>query len=690
MATNFQAIAVEEDNNYDQLQGDLADIERSLQELQSQLEGLQKTNQVKTNTSYQQTTANTAPYNAAPVTNNSTTKRFSDNFDSLEYNNTTPQNNYNTRPTNTVVNSNNDYTTATTNNNTLPEPVIHESTPFNGVEYSNNYDTTNETTAVLSTTKPFDDVVFNPGPEMRHFKATSYQDALSGRRTGLMTELYGNVHKDIMYNMRPEIRTSFVFSNEAGNPTSDAMEVHGYPSMFSVNVTPQNRFRFGINSSTYGMTTSVHPASITMTTYTLGWNSRPHERVMFDGELGISSFSDPNAPVDVTGKAELNLLLHDRVRLALKYRRQPLYESVFETTGYTTQPQYSYAQQLGLLAGTSGPLWNPNNQNHFNRMLADPRYYDQLRGPFMGQVRDNAVSTELTFIPFNKWDMTFGYEYSAVRGENIQHNGRHQALFSIGRTFTGVKDHLFRLGYQFLFFGYRKNLSAFPNMTTYPYAENGQMIPVDRQMYYNDAAQIIANRWASPSDIFNDPTGATVTEFQPPVNFTRAPDGVGIGGYFSPTQFYLNSLRFDFEGKLFNGRLYYKGGASLGIQQIGDGVDRMDLLAARGLTQYANIAPNDPRRAFPAFAANADAAAAIHDNTDPTSLAAAFDLTAFLKVTDFLTLYSGVDYMNTGAFDRWRYNGGIILRPNIKALSPMFRKPNIENLEENTLEQEDE
>lgn len=698
MAGSYQAIAVDnqEDKNFNKLQGDLADIERSLEELQSQLEGLEKTNQAINNTNYQQTT-NTTQYNAEPVTNNNinrsnTTTKFSDNFDTLEYNNTTTQtqdNNYNRRPANTVVNSNNNYSTITTNNDSLPEPVIHESTPFSNVKYANNYDTSNETPAVLSATKPFEDVIFNPGPEMRHFKATSYQDALSGRRTGLMTELYGDVHKDILYNMRPEIRTSFVFSNEAGNPTSDAMEVHGYPSMFSVNVTPQNRFRFGVNSSTYGMTTSVHPASITMTTYTMGWNTRPHERVMFDAELGISSFSDPNAPVDVTGKAELNLLLHDRIRLALKYRRQPLYESVFETTGYTTQPQYSYNQQLGLLQGTSGPLWNPNNQNRYNNLLADPRNYDNLRGPFMGQVRDNAVSTELTFIPFNKWDMTFGYEYSAVRGENIENNGRHQALFSIGRTFTGVKDHLFRVGYQFLFFGYRKNLSAFPNMTSYPYAQGGEMIPVDRQLYYSDAAQVIANRWASPSDIFNDPTGGTVTEYQSPVNFTRAPAGVGIGGYFSPTQFYLNSLRFDFEGKLFKGRLYYKGGASLGVQQIGDGVDRMDLLAARGLTQYANIAPNDPRRAFPAFAANAAAADSIYDNTDPTSMAVAFDLTGFLKVTDFLTLYSGVDYMNTGAFDRWRYNGGIILRPNIKALSPMFRKPNISNIE-NDLEKDDE
>ncbi|MGD9580627.1 MAG: hypothetical protein AB7V50_04585, partial [Vampirovibrionia bacterium] len=349
--------------------------------------------------------------------------------------------------------------------------------------------------------------------------------------------------------------------------------------------------------------------------------------------------------------------------------------------------QYSYAQQLPLLRGTSGNLWNPNNQTNYNRLLADPRYYDSLRGPFMGQVRDNAVSAEMTFIPFNKWDMTFGYEYSAVRGENIEHNGRHQALFSIGRTFTGVKDHLFRVGYQFLFFGYRKNLSAFPNMTSYPYAENGEMIPVDRQLYYADAANVVNGRWALPSDIYNDPTGGTVTGYQSPVSFTRAPSGVGIGGYFSPTQFYLNSLRFDFEGKLAKGRLYYKGGASLGVQQIGDGVDRMDLLAARGLTQYANVAANDPRRAFPAFAANAAAADAIQDTTDPTSLAVAFDLTLFLKLTDFLTVYSGVDYMNTGAFDRWRYNGGLILRPNIKALSPIFRKPKVNNLEK---EPEDE
>ncbi|MEW5821216.1 MAG: tetratricopeptide repeat protein, partial [Cyanobacteriota bacterium] len=666
MAINYQVMSV--DHSYsgspvqsnadlNKIQTDLHDIENSIKELEKQLENLQKVNNEldnKTHTIVNQ--QNNAQINTTNYTE--TYQELSDGYKS------------------------NTYSPFMLQNESLPEPVMPK-TITQTVTYNENdpYLSSPYDYPAVINDKTYDEIVLNSGyePDPIHFRITGFEDALSGRRYDIMHDFFGDLEKDIMYDMRPEIRTSFMFSNEAGDATADAMEMHGYPSFFSVNVTPQNRFSFGVTSATYGMTTSVHPASITATSYIMGWNSRPHERVNFDAELAINSFSDPQAPVDVTGKAKLELKLHDRLRLKLGYRREPLYQSVFETTGYTIQPQYSRLQLATLMGIESGPLYNPNNAINYQRLLADPNYYDQLRGQFMGQVRDNAVAVEATFIPFNKWDVNAGYEYSAVRGENIEHNGRHQALFSVGRTFTGIPNHLFRLGYQFLFFGYRKDLSAFPNMTSYPYLENGRPIPVTRQMEYNEAFTTAnqANNWSIPSDVWNDPTGATVTRRPSLVDFIRAPRGVGIGGYFSPTQFYLNSFRFDFEGKVFNGRLYYKGGASLGVQQIGDRVSRNDLLAARGLENFGTVAPNDPRLRFPAFRANYDAAQSIRDSSDPTSLASAFDFTAFLKITDFLTVYSGVDYLNTGAFDRWRYNGGLILRPAIDSLTPIFRKPKV-------------
>lgn len=676
MAVNYQVMSIENHNpnpmatpnNLNKIQNDLDSIQKSIEDLEKQLESLQKVNHNLEN-------------NYSAVTT-STTRPLTSERQSTDISNTYKENEIS--PFMIQKESLPD----------LPEPVTPgQNAIYQRITYSENNrrleDLGHEQPAVFNNNTEYDEVVLNPGQPSNCFRMTGFEDALAGRRYNIMHDLFGNLESDIMYDMRPELRTSFVLSNEAGDPTSDGLEMHGFPSFGSINITPQNRFRFGITSATYGMSTAVNPASITATSYILGLTSRPHERVMFDGELAINSFSDPNAPVDVTARTRLEIKAHDRLRLNLGYRREPLYQSTFESTGHTLRPQYTPAQLTSVLnrmvpfAGNWVDM-DPNLLIQRNRLAADSSYYGSMNGPFMGQVRDNAVSAEVTFIPFNKWDVNAGYEYSAVRGENIEHNGRHQAIFSVGRTFTGVKDHLFRLGYQFLFFGYRKDLSAFPNMTPYPYTVNGRILPVTRQMRYEEINAYLNDvnyPYVDPRVVYNsvDPTNPLAPipagPYSSPFRFIAAPDKVGIGGYFSPTQFYLNSFRFDFEGKVLDGRLYYKGGASLGVQQIGDRVDRMALLGARHLEQYANIAPNDPRMANAAFRANANAANTIRDTTDPTSLASAFDLTMFLKITDFMTLYSGVDYMNTGAFDRWRYNGGVIFRPAIKALTPVFRKP---------------
>ncbi len=682
MAINYQALSGKPDysgnimpdtNDIERLQNDLASMERELQQLEKELSQLQSNNK--------KTIQNIEQANKPANTHYNSHNSYSDYPEppATDYTASTATNNTSSPFDHMEVSA----------DNTLPEPPVKPSQEYSGrVHYT-------PTISVLDELKNensdrYNEIVLNSdeGSMPNIFRISGFEDALSGRRYDIMEDQFGQLEKDIMYLMRPELRTGFMLSNEAGNPTSDALEVHGFPSFMSVNITPQNRFRFGVSSMTYGMTTSVHPASITATSYTMGLNSRPHERVMFDGDLTINSFSDPNAPVDVTANADLSLRLHDRLKLDVGYRREPLYQSVFETTGYTLRPQYSQAQLLSVM-NRMAPFagrWidmDPNLLVNRNRLRNNPAYYHSLNGPFMGQVRDNAVGVDVTFLPFNKWDLSAGYEYSAVRGENIEHNSKHQTYFSIGRTFTGVKDHLFRLGYQFLFFGYRKDLSAFPNMTPYPYTVNGRNIPVTRQMTHEEINRYLNDAdypYVDPRVIYESVTNGTPIPpageiYSSPVRFIAAPDNVGIGGYFSPTQFYLNSFRLDFEGKLANGRIMYKGGGSLGVQQIGDRVGRMDLLRARHLEQYANIRPGDPRLADNAFRANARAARNIQDNTDPTSLASAFDFTLFLRVTDFLTIYNGVDYMNTGAFDRWRYNGGIILRPNIEALSPLFRKP---------------
>ncbi len=113
--------------------------------------------------------------------------------------------------------------------------------------------------------------------------------------------------------------------------------------------------------------------------------------------------------------------------------------------------------------------------------------------------------------------------------------------------------------------------------------------------------------------------------------------GYDFGGYFSPRWFILNAGRLDFRGSLFNKFLEYKFGGSLGGQAfgLGHGIDR--------------------------------------DEPSDTSLASAFDANIILNFTDWLSGYGNVDFLDAGGqFNRWRFGGGLILRPRIDALSPMF------------------
>lgn len=115
----------------------------------------------------------------------------------------------------------------------------------------------------------------------------------------------------------------------------------------------------------------------------------------------------------------------------------------------------------------------------------------------------------------------------------------------------------------------------------------------------------------------------------------RADDGYVFGGYYSPEWFLQNAWRLDFRGYFWNKLIEYKLGGSLGFQnfELGHGIDE----------------------------------------PDPMSLTSSFDLNMIMNLTDWLALYGNVDYTDAGgAFERWRFGGGMIVRPDIDGLSPVF------------------
>jgi predicted Zn-dependent protease len=113
-----------------------------------------------------------------------------------------------------------------------------------------------------------------------------------------------------------------------------------------------------------------------------------------------------------------------------------------------------------------------------------------------------------------------------------------------------------------------------------------------------------------------------------------APPGYVLGGYFSPDTFFLNDIRADFRGNFFDNFLEYKVGGSIGVQNFNPGV------------------PGGQSVTGAAYSANGQ-------------------LTA--NLTDAISLYGAVDYLDTaGIFSRWRFGGGLIYRPAIRAMMPVI------------------
>jgi tetratricopeptide (TPR) repeat protein len=118
---------------------------------------------------------------------------------------------------------------------------------------------------------------------------------------------------------------------------------------------------------------------------------------------------------------------------------------------------------------------------------------------------------------------------------------------------------------------------------------------------------------------------------------TLAPNGTVFGGYFSPEYFFLNNFRLDLRGQFLKKFIEYRLGGSIGIQ---------------------TFSFRDPIR-----------------TATPTSIASTFDGNVIMNFTDWLAGYMhGEMLKGGGAFNRFRFGGGLIIRPDIPALSPLFGK----------------
>ncbi|MCS6267681.1 MAG: BCSC C-terminal domain-containing protein [Vampirovibrio sp.] len=217
-----------------------------------------------------------------------------------------------------------------------------------------------------------------------------------------------------------------------------------------------------------------------------------------------------------------------------------------------------------------------------------------LANQLVGQVRENSVFGEINLGPWHNFDANMGYDFAWIDGENVPDNTKNQAFGNLGYNWQYTKNHAARLAYETLFFGFAKQ------------ATNG---------YYD------------LSGTLNGP----VSTMLPP---TAAIAGTVLGGYFSPSSFFLNDVRLDLRGNFMDRLLEYKAYGSIGVQHFNGGL------------------PGEK---------------------SPTSAAYNVGGQLTANITDSISLYGLADYLSTGGiFDRLRVGGGLIYRPDFHPLMPMF------------------
>jgi tetratricopeptide (TPR) repeat protein len=369
-----------------------------------------------------------------------------------------------------------------------------------------------------------------------------------------------DLEKGLANDLRPMVRSGFLYSRQAGDDTTNRLSGWGFPNQVSLSLTPQVRVRAAFRPGRFFLPNGVSPDSSNAFEYGVGGTIKYWDRLTLDGDLAFTRFGQSES-TNLTFQAQAQYDFNDSIRAKLGMSRLPQYTSLLTLAGLRP------------------------NQGAF-------------RGDLVGQARENSVYAELNTHPFSQnVDWNLGYAWAWVDGSKIPTNYKNQAFTSLGYTWHYGARQQVRLGYEFLYFGYGKN------------ATNG----------------------------FFDTTAAGVDD--PVVSLrpvTLANSNYVYGGYYSPRLFIMNAGRLDFRGSLFNKFLEYKIGGSLGAQTVRLG-------------------------------------SGIREEGNGTTLSKAFDANLILNFTDWLAAYGDVDYLDAGGqFNRWRFGGGLIVRPHIDALSPVF------------------
>jgi hypothetical protein len=159
----------------------------------------------------------------------------------------------------------------------------------------------------------------------------------------------------------------------------------------------------------------------------------------------------------------------------------------------------------------------------------------------VGRVLANQAAFGCNWRPTTKTDVNFQYVTGFYNGDHIQTNPFQEFNLRVGRTVIAHERtaHLQFLqpSYQLLAMGFAHDLSGFGNLSLIPNSNPAV-----------NGAQLLSAQAGQTSL----PTGINMP---------------GVGGYFSPQLFFVNTIRLDAGGRLFK-HTYYDIGGGLGTQNF--------------------------------------------------------------------------------------------------------------------------
>lgn len=236
------------------------------------------------------------------------------------------------------------------------------------------------------------------------------------------------------------------------------------------------------------------------------FRTQPTDRLKLSAQLGLYNFVGSQytkGGLGVVGAAGGTYALHDRARLTFGYRRDILGSSLLATAGLK-------------LPGS---------------------------GLFVGRVKQNLYFLIADLRPTRKSLVSLYYGFGNEVGYNEKTNPFQQfGIYTTRPIYQRVPESHLSLvlpSYQFIAQGWHNDLNSVGNsvLLTQP--------PTDPAVYQATLQSSLLGQTMIPP-----PAGAK--------------PGPGVGGYFSPKQFYVNNCNLDIAGRLF-GPVYYRGGVGIGF-----------------------------------------------------------------------------------------------------------------------------